>query len=700
MRPALHDAGRISPYATLLQSKEDSAAFSVSNAQTIVIDAFGSDLGAAPPTATLNAAPLAWNADPARPGVYSATAFVDPGQHRIDGLVDRAALLHAPFDDAAVAPPAASVIPAPGIRAALAQPDADIFQIDTSSPHTYRLPSAASYVLFDLGQVRHGRLIFDVSGPSGTIVDVGWDERLQPGADWILPHPGPLHSEWSQVDSWTLDGTQRSVHTIDARTGRYVVVIAWGGPVMLADVRFEDERYPAVQTGSFSADAQLDAIWQTGVNTARINMVDAYADPWRERAQWWGDAFVVDRVNEVAFADTALLRRGLQAFADGVVDGRPPAFAPNNDGTLLLDYGMLWVQSLDSYLVRSAEEGFVQRIYPKMQDFLRFLAGYRAAGSTLIDVPNLHWSESALIDFPAFYADVGTGGRGTAGLSTPVNAMYYGTLRAAARIAARLGKSADAEQWNLEASQLRTTIHAQLYDAGSGCYASTIYAGIRGIPTVHAQGWALAYDVPPAESRTAVADCLLARVGPDPRAPGFGPYGTYWILEGLANADRTADGLSLVRRLYGAMLDRGATTWWETFDADDRYSSALSHGWGSAPTWFLSTRVLGIARDRTGNLSITPALDVLNYANGSVPIDGGSIDVSWKRLSCEATELTVRLDAPAQLRMPRSANVASAWTERGRVSVESLRGSDDVMSLTLPQGTARFGVTHPCTEPK
>jgi hypothetical protein len=36
------------------------------------------------------------------------------------------------------------------------------------------------------------------------------------------------------------------------------------------------------------------------------------------------------------------------------------------------------------------------------------------------------------------------------------------------------------------------------------------------------------------------------------------------------------------------MLDRGATTWWETWDADQVYSKSLSHGWGSAPTWFIS----------------------------------------------------------------------------------------------------------------
>lgn len=704
MRPAVHDAGYVSPQSTLVHASSTdastaSAIFSVANAQSLVIDVFGSALGTAPPATTLDGAPLSWVADAQRPGVYSANALIDAGTHTLNDLSGSVALLHSTFDDVSTASPGASPLAAPGVRMALAQPQSEIFLVDASDTYTYRLASTPSYILFDLGQVRHGRLAFEASGPVGTVVDVGWDERLQPGADWILPHPGPLHPEWSEVDSWTLDASARTVRTIDARTGRYVLVVAWGGPLTIADVRFENERFPVTQTGSFSADTQLEKIWQTGVNTTRINMLDAYADPWRERGQWWGDTFVVDRVNEVAFGDTRLLRRGLQAFADEIVDGRPPAFAPNSDDTLLLDYGMLWIQSLDSYLSRSNDKVLVRSVYPQMRALLGYLEGYRASSSFMLDIPKAHWSGSALIDFPAFYADVGTGGTGVAGLSTPVNAMYLGSLRAASRIAARIDETAQAAQWNAQAAQLRTEIHARLYDAASGCYWSTEYAGVRGNPNVHAQGWALAYDVPPAENRAAVADCLLERVGSDPRNPGYSPYGAYWILEGLAAADRIAEGVELVRRNYGAMLDRGATTWWENFTADTRYTSALSHGWGSGPTWFLSTHVLGVKRETNGAIRIAPAIDVLNFASGSVPVDGGTVDITWRRISCEATEFTMRSDQPVQMRLPESMTIASIWTNQGRVSAESLRSSDSPDMLTIEDETIRIGLDHACITP-
>jgi len=85
-----------------------------------------------------------------------------------------------------------------------------------------------AYAVLDLGRVVHGRLVADVSGPAGAIVDIGWDERLLDGTQRPLPHPGTLHPEWDQVDSWVLDGTARPISTLDARAGRYLAACGLG----------------------------------------------------------------------------------------------------------------------------------------------------------------------------------------------------------------------------------------------------------------------------------------------------------------------------------------------------------------------------------------------------------------------------------------------------------------------------------------
>lgn len=112
-------------------------------------------------------------------------------------------------------------------------------------------------------------------------------------------------------------------------------------------------------------------------------------------------------------------------------------------------------------------------------------------------------------------------------------------------------------------------------------------------PTLFAQAWPLAYDVVPSERVTDTVNALLELISRDPTQPNVQPYGMFWVLEALGRAGRVDEGIALIKLYYGHLLARGATTWWETWDADRDHSKSLSHGWGSAPTWFLSTYAAG-----------------------------------------------------------------------------------------------------------
>ena len=167
----------------------------------------------------------------------------------------------------------------------------------------------------------------------------------------------------------------RAITTIDARAGRYLLIAAWGpGTVRLSNLQVSEERYPVEPRGRFSSsDPLLDRIWQVGVNTLYPNMTDAYADPWRERGQWWGDAYVDDHVNEAAFGDSQLLARGLRLMSEGIVDGQAAALAPNGSDTHLIDYGMLWVQSLSDYERRTGDALLPARVYPSLRSLMQSL---------------------------------------------------------------------------------------------------------------------------------------------------------------------------------------------------------------------------------------------------------------------------------------------------------------------------------------
>jgi hypothetical protein len=85
-------------------------------------------------------------------------------------------------------------------------------------------------------------------------------------------------------------------------------------------------------------------------------------------------------------------------MAEAFIKGRPVALAPNSDKTLLLDYGMLWVQSLHDYQQMTGDVQSLAQVYSVLREFMTYLEGYESPSTGLLDIPFGKWWETALID--------------------------------------------------------------------------------------------------------------------------------------------------------------------------------------------------------------------------------------------------------------------------------------------------------------
>jgi alpha-L-rhamnosidase len=472
---------------------------------------------------------------------------------------------------------------------------------------------AGAYVVLDLGRTVHGRLVATARADQRGVLDAGWSERLLNGRP--LPHPGSLQPEWSQVDSWILSADQAaSVTTIDARAGRYLLLAAWEGAVQLEALAVEEETYLTEPIGRFtSSDPLLDRIWRTGADTLRVNMTDGYADPWRERGQWWGDAYVAIQVNRAVYGDAFLWRRGLEAMARAHTDGRPPAAAPSPPAdTVLLDYGLLWLISMQEYRQATGDSSLAVGYQDVVADALRYYATWEAPDSGLLELPPGPWQSKALVDWAGQFDREGE--------ITALNAQYSAALDAAASLAYATGQDALVRQRRGRAGEVRRAIVDRLWDPAGRFFYTARVSDDFVPPWPHAQAWALAYQVPYDPDRAATADALLNLVSRDPAHANVEIYGFQWLLEGLAADDRLAEAADLVRTHYGAVLDAGHTTWPEVFDPSPRWSWSLSHAWGASPTWFLTTHVLGARQQGSRSWWIQPAFDVVSHAEGVLPL--------------------------------------------------------------------------------
>ena len=144
-------------------------------------------------------------------------------------------------------------------------------------------------------------------------------------------------------------------------------------------------------------------------------------------------------------------------------------------------------------------------------------------------------------------------------------------------------------------------------------------------------------------------------------AQGFSTFYGYYMLEAMAKAGNYQGAMDIISEYWGAMLDLGATTFWEDFHIDWAKNAAridelvpegkvdvhgaygdycykgfrhsLCHGWASGPTSWLSRHVLGVEVLEPGckKVRITPHLGDLKWVEGTFPIPFGIIKIKHEK---------------------------------------------------------------------
>ncbi len=318
-----------------------------------------------------------------------------------------------------------------------------------------------------------------------------------------------------------------------------------------------------------------------------------------------------------------------------------------------------------------------------MQQFMAHLSGFENPQTGLLDLPEAAWGLTDYLDTLA--------GPNRFGQSTALNALYYRTLLSAQIISLTLGDQASADGWGTRAAGVKQAANALLYLPAEGRYLGRIYNGVPLAPTLHAQAWALAAGLEPEGESSRVADALLELISDELSSPNVGVYGMNWVLEGLGNAGYVEEALGIIRSYYGMMLDAGATTWWEHFQALEYPSSSLSHGWGGSPTWFLSEYMLGLRQNSPGVWEARPALEGAAFAEGAIPLKGGPLSLRWERPDCAT--FRIEISAPAgstgQIRLPEGKGYKSLdldgaqfWGGPGEILIPLSAGFHRIRGMT------------------
>lgn len=394
-----------------------------------------------------------------------------------------------------------------------------------------------------------------------------------------------------------------------------------------AVANFRDIEY----TGTFSSsDPLLNQIFDTAAYTLHLCMQEYLWDGIkRDRAVWMGDLYPEAAALCCVFGDNEVLPKSLDMVRDMT--------APDRYANGIYSYSLWWIWVQYRYYMQNGKKDYLAE---QKAFLLRLVHEY---AKTVDENGKLQPNSWCLFDWPSNYDEE---------LSiSGVHSLLISAYEKAAFLLRELDEPSEADFCTALAARMRS------------------------------------FNVPDFDYKQIAAVHALVGVR-DPKAENArvlsknGNYGISTFLGMFTYMARTMAGdtvgaLENVRGLYGGMLSRGATSFWEDFDPawldgagrideptpdglsdlhGDRgaycyvgYRHSLCHGWSAGVCAYLSEYVLGvkILAPACREVLLAPSLGDLERLDGSYPTPYGAIEIHCEKASDGSVSVTYH--APAEV---------------------------------------------------
>ncbi|RYZ33997.1 MAG: alpha-L-rhamnosidase, partial [Sphingobacteriales bacterium] len=363
--------------------------------------------------------------------------------------------------------------------------------------------------------------------------------------------------------------------------------------------------------GSFnSSDERLNKIWQTGAYTVHLNMQDYLWDGIkRDRLVWVGDLHPEVSTLSAVFGYNEVVPKSLDLSRETT----PLPGWMNGIST----YSMWWIIIHYDWYIKNGNLDYLKEQRPYLEGLVKQIVARVGPDN------KENMDGTRFLDWPS--------SENPKGIHAGLQAMTVWSLATAAKISVLTGDKATEALCNLTVERMKKYIP----DANNSKQAAALMA-LAGITTAEK------------------ANKEVLSVG---GSKNFSTFYGYYMLEAKAQAGDYQGAIDVIREYWGAMLDLGATTFWEDFNMDwvpnasriDElvpagkvdihgdygaycyvgFRHSLCHGWASGPTAWLTEHVLGIKVMAPGSkvIKISPNLGDLQFAEGTFPTPYGLVKV-------------------------------------------------------------------------
>lgn len=488
----------------------------------------------------------------------------------------------------------------------------------------------------DLNTGTYLRLIGDDTNKGGIILDFG--KEIQGGLEIITSinnkNPaGKVRIRFGESVAETMsDIGGEGGATNDHAMRDFIVTLPWLGRLTVGDSGFRFARIDVIDPdmeieikeisavfayrdipylGSFRCnDERLNRIWLTGAYTVHLNMQDYLWDAIkRDRLVWVGDLHPEVMTINTVFGYNDVVPKSLDLARDIT-----PLPAWMNG---ISSYSMWWIIIHRDWYLYQGNLEYLKEQQEYMSRLLKLLSEkIDKDGKEILD-------GNRFLDWPS--------SENPETIHAGLQSMMVMTFEAGEELSRILN---DKESEKLCQSTLKK-LRKYIPDITSSKQAASLL-GLSGL-------------IAPEKAN----DEVLAQNG----VHGMSTFYGYYMLNARAKAGDYKGALDNIREYWGAMLDLGATTFWEDFDINwmknaaridevvpegkidvhasyggycyKGYRHSFCHGWASGPTTWLSRYVLGVEPLEAGckKVRITPNLGDLKWVEGSFPTPYGVIEI-------------------------------------------------------------------------
>jgi len=508
--------------------------------------------------------------------------------------------------------------------------------LDASDPCVLRTKGAGAGVLLDFGTELHGGVQI-----------MGWHSKAN--------KPVRLRVRFGESVSEAMAelGGEKNA-TNDHAIRDQSCLLPWLGTAEIGNTGFRFVRIDLEDTDSFvqlksvravflyrdieykgtfrCSDERLNRIWNTGAYTVHLNMQDYLWDGIkRDRLVWIGDMHPETMTICSVFGYNEVVPKSL----DLIRDETPLPKWMNG----ISSYSMWWVLIHHSWYMYTGDTDYLEQQRQYMKGLLALLADQVGDDNRETMPPGrfLDWPSSE--NKPAIHAGL--------------HSLLVMTLGAGAELCEVLGESATRAKCLAAVERLKRHIPDP---AGSKQSAALIaLAGLDDAAKLNRE--------------------VMAVDGPRRMSTFYG----YYVLQARALAGDYGGAIDCISQYWGAMLDLGATTFWEDFDLDWTENAAridelvpagkkdihgdfgnycykgfrhsLCHGWASGPTAWMTEHILGVKIIEPGCkvIKIDPHLADLDWAEGTFPTPAGVIKIRHDRQPDGSVKSSI--DAPRGVRI-------------------------------------------------